>query len=66
MPVVIDHAGGKAKLTWNMRQGSEHGFAVQIGTYRFKAGNRHTVTLSTANADGNVIADGVAFVKVAD
>ena len=65
-PVVIDHADGKATLTWNLRQGSKHGFAVQIGTYRFKAGKRHTVTLSTANTDGNVIADGVAFVKVAD
>jgi len=64
--VVIEHAGGRAKLTWNMRQGSKHGFSVPVGTYRFKAGKRPTVTLSTANADGNVIADGVAFVKVAD
>jgi len=65
-PVVIDHAEGIAKLTWNMRKGSKHGFSVPVGTYRFKAGKRHTVTLSTANADGNVIADAVAFVKVAD
>jgi len=49
-----------------MRKGSKHGFSVPVGTYRFKAGKRHTVTLSTANADGNVIADAVAFVKVAD
>jgi hypothetical protein len=35
-----------------------------VGTYRFKSGQRSTVTLSTAKADGNVIADGVAFVKV--
>ena len=61
--VVVDHADGRTKLTWNMRKGSKHGFSVPIGTYRFKAGRRHTVTLSTTNADGNVIADGVAFVK---
>ncbi len=64
VPVTIDHADGKAQLTWNMRQGSPHGFAVPVGTYRFRAGTRHTVTLSTANTDGEVIADGVAFVKV--
>ena len=46
-----------------MQQGSQFGFAVKVGTYRFEAGKRHSVTLSTANADGNVIADGVAFVK---
>jgi hypothetical protein len=63
-PVVIAHADGEAKLTWNMRKGSKHGFSVPVGTYRFKSGQRSTVTLSTAKADGNVIADGVAFVKV--
>jgi hypothetical protein len=65
-PVAIAHADGSAKLAWNMRKGSKHGFSVPVGTYRFKAGQRHSVTLSTAEADGNVIADGVAFVKVAD
>ena len=64
--VVIAHADGEADLAWNMRTGSKHGFSVPIGTYRFEAGKRHTVTLSTSGADGNVIADGVAFVKVAD
>ncbi|PHX86408.1 MAG: hypothetical protein CK538_03180 [Opitutia bacterium] len=66
VPVVIDHAEGTANLTWNMRKGSKHAFSVPIGTYRFNAGKSHTVTLSTANTDGNVIADAVAFVKVAD
>lgn len=65
VPVVVGHADGEAKLTWDMRQGSEHGFSVPIGTYRFKAGGRGAVTLSTADADGNVIADAVAFVKAA-
>ena len=46
--------------------GFMHGFTVPVGTYRFKAGARHTVTISTTHADGNVLADGVAFVKVID
>jgi len=41
-----------------------HGFSVPVGTDRFKAGERHTVTISTAGTDSNVIADVVAFVKV--
>jgi hypothetical protein len=63
-PVAIAHADGTAKLHWNMRQGSNHGFSVEVGDYRFKAGSTHTVTLSTAGADGKVVADAVAFVKV--
>lgn len=66
VPVVIAHADGQAKHTWNMRQGSKHGFSVPVGTYRFKAGTTHTVSLATAGTDGKVIADAVAFVRVAD
>jgi hypothetical protein len=66
VPVSIAHADGVAKHVWNMRKGSKHGFSVPVGSYRFKAGTRHTVTLSTAGTDGNVIADAVAFVKTAD
>ncbi len=65
-PVSIAHAGGTAHLEWDMRQGSKFGFAVPVGTYRFKAKGNHTVTLGTEGADGKVIADAVAFVKVDD
>lgn len=37
-----------------------------MGTYRFKAAKTATVTLSTTGANGDVIADSVAFVKVSD
>lgn len=66
VPVSIAHTTGTAELKWNMRKGSKFGFAVPVGTYRFKAGGNHTVTLGTAGADGEVIADAVAFVKVGD
>jgi hypothetical protein len=66
VPIAINHAQGKADITWNMQRGSSHGFAVPIGTYRFKAAAKNTVTLSTTGANGKVIADSVAFVKVGD
>jgi hypothetical protein len=47
-----------------MKQGSKHGFAVELGSYRFEAAKPATVTLSTVGANGDVIADSVAFVKV--
>jgi hypothetical protein len=65
-PVSIVHADGTADLRWDMRKGSKFGFAVPVGTYRFKAEGVHTVTLGTDGADGKVIADAVAFVKVAE
>ena len=64
VPVTIQHADGKAELKWDMRKGSRHGFSVEVGKYRFEKGKPATVTLSTRGTDGNVIADGVAFVKV--
>jgi hypothetical protein len=66
VPITIKHAEGKANITWNMEQGSSHGFAVPIATYRFKTAEKNTVTLSTTGANGKVIADSVAFVKVGD
>ncbi|MCU0785803.1 MAG: right-handed parallel beta-helix repeat-containing protein [Verrucomicrobia bacterium] len=65
-PVTIKHADGTAHVTWNMQQGSQYGFAVAVGTYRFVAAQTNTVTLSTTGASGKVIADSVGFVKVGD
>jgi hypothetical protein len=66
VPVAIQHAAGKAELKWDMRKGSKNGFSVEVGKYKFEKGKPATVTLSTRGTDGNVIADGVAFVKVSD
>ncbi len=63
-PIAIAHADGTANVTWNMRQGSTHGFAVEVGIWRFTPGGTNTVTLSTTGTDGKVIADAVAFVKI--
>jgi hypothetical protein len=66
VPVTIVHADGKAELKWDMKKGSKNGFSTEVGKFRFKAGGTNNVTLSTRGTDGNVIADGVAFVKVAE
>lgn len=66
VPISITHHGGTANLSWNMRKGNIHGFANEIGIWRFLAGANNTITLSTTGTDGKVIADAVAFVKVAD
>ncbi|MCP4450452.1 MAG: hypothetical protein GY809_03250 [Planctomycetes bacterium] len=64
--VRIEHAHGTARMNWNMKQGSRHGFAVELGSYGFHAAKPATVTLSTIGANGDVIADSVAFVKIKD
>jgi len=66
VPIAIRHANGTANVIWNMRQGNNHGFAVEVGSWFFNAGDTHTITISTAGTDGKVIADAVAFVKVPD
>ena len=66
VPLTIVHADGTAEMKWDMKKGSKNGFSTEVGKFRFKAGGANTVTLSTRGTDGNVIADGVAFVKVAD
>jgi hypothetical protein len=64
VPIAIQHADGTANLVWNMQQGSNFGFAVPVGTYRFVASQTNTVTLSTTGVNGKVIADSVGFVNI--
>jgi len=64
--IRIKHARGIANVNWNMQQGSQRGFAVGLGNYQFEEEKTATVTLSTAGANGDVIADSAAFVKIED
>lgn len=66
IPVSIRHADGTAQLKWDMSKGSNFGFAVPIGIYRFTTTGENSVTLSTTGNGGLVIADAVAFVKTSD
>jgi hypothetical protein len=56
---------GVSEQSWNMKQGDKFGFAVEIGTYNFRRGRPATVRISNEDADGILVADSVAFVKVA-
>jgi hypothetical protein len=62
--ITIHHAEGIAEINWNMKQGSKHGFAVEIGRFPFETAKPAKVVISNEGADGVVTADSVAFVKV--
>lgn len=62
----IHHAAGVADLDWDMTQGNKRGFAVEVGSYRFERGGPASMVLTNQGADGDVIVDSVAFVKLAD
>lgn len=62
----VHHARGVAKMLWNMKTGSTHGFAVEVGKYPFKVGEPAQIVISSEGANGIVVADSVAFVKVSD
>ena len=49
-----------------MKEGNRHGFAVEVGKYTFKKGKPMRVIISNEGADGSVVAESVAFVKVAE
>jgi len=59
----VTHAEGEDNRKWDLRQGNEHGFAAEVGTYRFDPKQPALVTVSNEGADGFVVADSVAFVK---
>lgn len=60
-PVAITHAGGDDVIPQDMR--SNGGMWMPLGTFPFAADGAEGVTVSTAGADGLVIADAVRFVK---
>lgn len=67
VPVTVVHADGKAEVRINQRrQPPVSELFVTVGTYRFEAGRRGSVTIGNADADGYVIADAVVFVPVKD
>ncbi|MBE0556555.1 MAG: right-handed parallel beta-helix repeat-containing protein [Proteobacteria bacterium] len=59
----VTHVEGEDIRAWSLRQGNEHGFAVEVGTYRFDPKEPALLTISNEGSDGFVVADSVAFVK---
>lgn len=62
--IQVQHADGVDTVKWDMTQGNKHGFAVEVGRYRFTHDGQSHVVITNELANGNVIADSVAFVKV--
>lgn len=63
-PVIIEHADGKTRKIWDFSKGEDHGFAITLGIFRFNADGLASVTITSENADGPVVADSVGFFKV--
>ncbi len=61
VPVAIVAADGTARLTLNQRETPPHGPFASLGTHRFAAGDRGSVTISNEGTDGHVIVDAVQF-----
>jgi len=62
--IQVHHADGISVITWNMREGDKFGFALEVGQYRFKSGEVAKVIISNNDADGIVVANSIAFVKI--
>jgi hypothetical protein len=64
--IEVIHAGGRKELKWNMREGDKHGFALEIGKFRFTPDSQSKITISNSGADGDIVADAISFIKVKD
>lgn len=62
VPVTIEHQDGQAKVIVNQSQPPPiDGLFISLGTYRFEADTRSSVTISNIGTDGHVIVDAVQF-----
>jgi hypothetical protein len=62
--VQVAHLDGTDEKKLNMKEGDKFGFAVRVGAYRFSHAGTARLTISNTGADGTVVANAVAFVKV--
>lgn len=64
--VTIEHAHGTETVSVNQKKrGTLSDLFVSLGAYEFTEGTPASVTISTANADGYVVADAIWVVPVA-
>lgn len=66
VPVVIQHAGGKARLTANQRAEMTPFPFVPLGEFHFKAGDGGFVEISNHDVDGHVALDAVRWVWIGE
>ena len=64
VPVTINHQDGLASLNVNQSEAPPiDGLFISLGTFRFEADNKSTVTISNKGTDGYVMVDAVQFIK---
>lgn len=62
VPVTIEHQDGRDTVIVNQSQKPPiDGLFISLGTYRFEANNRASVTISNKGTDGHVIVDAVQW-----
>ena len=65
VPVVVTHADGKERLTVDQAKPAPiDDLWLSLGTFPFAAGTEGSVTISTTDTDGYVLADAVQFLPV--
>jgi hypothetical protein len=62
--ITVKNAKEVAVVDWNFQKGDRWGFAVVLGKYYLDKDKPSSVSISNANADGFIVADGVGFIKV--
>jgi hypothetical protein len=62
--ITVKHSKGEDAVDWNFKKGDSLGFAVVVGEYYLDMDKPSSITISNANADGFIVADGVGFIKV--
>jgi hypothetical protein len=62
--IRVHHADGVDNLKWDMTKGNKNGFSVVVGRYNFEQGKPARLVITNEGADGTVLADAVAIVKV--
>lgn len=63
VPVTIEHQDGRDTVVVNQSQKPDlDGLFVSLGTFRFEANNRSSVTISNKGTDGHVIVDALQMI----
>jgi hypothetical protein len=64
--IEVVHVEGKKKIEWNMREGDEHGFALEIGKFRLSPDSQSKIIINNNGANGSIVANAISFIKISD